>query len=100
MIFLCEMPQNWSRLFRLEFLNTAVVFINPVSKWPFAFSSVLETTSVAIYNINCIREFTSDLLLGWECLKFKYFLGVETGYFFQFLNFGAVGASTQSGANR
>ena len=52
MIFLCEMARNWSGLFRLEFFNTAVVFIHPVSKWPFGFSSVLQTTLVVIYNIN------------------------------------------------
>ena len=41
MIFLCEMPRNWSGLFRLESLNTAVVFMHPVSKWPFGFSSFI-----------------------------------------------------------
>ena len=97
-IFLCEMPRNWSGLFRLEFFNTAIVFIHPVSNWPFGFSSVLETTLVTIYNVNHIREFTSDHVLWWECLTFKCSLGVDTGDFFQFLDFGAVGAFTQSGA--
>ena len=37
---LCEMPRDWSGLFRLEFLNTAVVFRNPISNRSFGFSSV------------------------------------------------------------
>ena len=37
--FLCEMPRDWSGLFGLEFLNTAVVFIHPISNRSFGFSS-------------------------------------------------------------
>ena len=39
----------------MAFLNTAVVFIHPVSDRPFGLSCVLETTLGAIYNVNYIR---------------------------------------------
>ena len=37
MIFLCEMPRDWGSLVSLEFLDTAVVFIHPISDWFFWF---------------------------------------------------------------
>ena len=54
-IFLCEVPRDWSGFFSLEFFNTAVVFMHPVSDRPFGLSCVLETTLGAIYNVNNIR---------------------------------------------
>ena len=66
MIFLCEVPGDWSRLVRLEFLNTAVVFIHSVSNRPFGLSYVLESTLVAIYYVNYIGEFACELVFWWE----------------------------------
>ena len=61
MIFPCEMPGDWSSLVSLEFLDTAVVFIHPISNWSFGFSSIL-VTLVAINDVNYI----SDLVFGRE----------------------------------
>ena len=52
MIFLYEMPGDWSSLVSLEFLDTAVVFIHPISNWSFGLSSILEATLVAINDVN------------------------------------------------
>ena len=54
MIFLCKMPTDLSGLISLEFLDTTVVFIHPISDRSFGFSSVLEATLVAINDVNHI----------------------------------------------
>ena len=54
MIFLCEMPRDWSGLVSLEFLDTTVVFIHPISDRFFGFSSVLEATLIAMNDVNHI----------------------------------------------
>ena len=60
-----KMSRNWSGFFRLEFLNTGLMFIHPVPEGPFGFSNVLEATFVTSDDVNGIVQFTGKFVFWW-----------------------------------
>ena len=82
MLGLCKVSRDWCCINCIEFLNTSVMFIHPLSDRSFGLSNVLETAFIAIDYIYHITQFTCVFVLWWEVNTLEDFLRLKASDLF------------------